>query len=156
MSGNQVIIQPDEAKTLLCETLHRYCDFTEENPQFRLNEVKKTGVDKVMFIPNEIYIQSRCLNRQKIKMKDEYGVIRNFNWDKKEKLYFTKKKDKVCVPHICGQIDSQVYRDFYKDKDINTADEDFVNSSIRVRAENHTGNHHRNNFVKVPPRAIGR
>ena len=156
MSGNQVILPPDASKTLLCETLHRYCDFTEEKPQFRLNEVKKTGVDKVMFIPNIEYIKARFLNRQKIQMRDEMGVIRNFIWDKKEKLYFTKKKDKVCVPHVCGQIDSQVYRDFYKDKNFDKADEEFINSSIRVRAENHTGNHHRNNFVKVPPRAIGR
>jgi hypothetical protein len=154
MSENQVII-PDASKTLLRETLHRYCDFTEEKPQFRLNEVKKIGADKVMFIPNEIYIKARFMNRQKIKMKDEMGVVRVFIWDKKENLYFTKKKDKICVPHICGQLDSQVYRDFYKEKDINKADEAFTKSSIQARAENHTGNHHRNNFVKVPPRAIG-
>ena len=151
-----IIITPNESKTILSQTIHRYCYFIEENPQFRLNAVKKTGVDKVMFIPNEIYIKTKYVNRQKIKMKDEMGVIRVFILDKKEELYFNKKKDMICVPHICGQIDSPEYRDCYKDMNINKADEEFVKSSIRQRAENHTGNHHRNNFVKVPPRAIGR
>ena len=155
MNQNQRVIMPDESKKVLCKTLLKYYDFIEENPQFSLNAVKKTGVDKVMFIPNEIYIKMKCLNKQKIKMKDEMGVIRVFIFDKKEELYFNKKKDKICVPHICGQIDSDEFRDYYKDNNLRKADEDFTISSIRQRAENHTGNHYRNKTVKVPPRAIG-
>jgi hypothetical protein len=152
-----IMINQEETANILKECVRNYVGFLDKNPEYSLEVAKKRNTDKVCFIQNESYVALRYKQEKNIKMKDEKGTIRNYIWDKKEKIYKTKKNDRIVLPNICSIVECEEVATFYKEYGLfGEGDKHFHTSVLNGRAENHTGNHHRNHFVKVPPRAIGR
>jgi hypothetical protein len=157
MSGNQEIITKEQYIPILAECLYDFGVFVKKNPDYSINTARKTLHDKVYYIENERYVCLRHNKQKKFLIKDEKGTIRNYIWDKKDKIYKTKKNDRIVLPNISCCMEDEGADDYYREHGaFGDGDKYFHNSVIRNRAENHTGNHHRNSFVKVPPRAIGR
>jgi len=159
MSGNQEIITKEQFMPILAECLSDFIVFLKKNPEFSIdrNRTRQSLHDKVCYIENEKYVCLRYNKQKKFLMKDDKGTIRNYIWDKKDKIYRTKKGDRIVLPNISCCVENEGAQDYYKEYGIfGEGDKYFHASALNRRAENHTGNHNRNNFVKVPPRAIGR
>lgn len=157
MTGKQEVITNEQFMPILTDSMVAYEGYIRKNPHFKVQQAEKTLVDKVCYIENEKYVILRFQNKKKFLMKDDKGTIRNYLWDKKDKIYKTKKGDRIVVPNMCCCIDNESCAEYYKKYGIfGEGDKQFHVSALNNRAENHTGNHNRNNFVKVPPKAIGR
>ena len=157
MSNRATTITKEETTNILTECLTNYVGFLDKNPEYSIQVAKERNTDKVCFILNETYVILRYKQEKNIKMKDEKGTIRNYIWDKKEKIYKTKKNDRIVLPNICSCVECEEAEDYYREHGaFGEGDKQFHTSILNGRVENHTGNHHRNHFVKVPPRAIGR
>ena len=156
MSGNQEIITKEQIFPIFAECFIDFGIFLKKNPDFSINRAKQTLHDKVCYIENEKYVQLRHNKQKKFLMKDDKGTIRNYIWDKKDNIYKTKKGDRIVLPNIACCLENEEAEEYYREHGaFGEGDKRFHTATLNGRAESHTGNHHRNHFVKVPPRAIG-
>jgi len=157
MKSTQKEITKDEFAPILAKSLYHFGLFLDKNPEYSVEVAKEKNADKVCYIKNESYVIMRYTQQKNMKMKDNKGTIRNYIWDEKDKIYKSKKKDRIVLPNICCVIETEECAEYYKKMGIfGEGDKHFHTSALNSRAENHTGNHYRNNFVKVPPKSIGR
>ena len=156
MSGNQEMITKEQFAPILADCLLGFQAFVKKNPDFSIARAKQNLHDKVCYIENEKYVILRYKKQKKFLMKDDKGTIRNYIWDKKDKIYKTKKGDRIVLPNISCCVENEDCEEYYREHGVfGDADKNFKNNAVLNRAENYTGNHYRNKTVKVPPRAIG-
>jgi len=155
-----------------CMDIHR---FIENNPIYTEKTYKNEQNDKIIMCNNDKYIKmlvaidANILKKGfKMFIKDGRGQKHTFIYDKQDRIFKNKKKNKILCPHFMtisimwrlGLIDdeehtemSDKYFDVYGMLDNPSG---LLNREIiRHREKTHTGNHYRNKFVSVPPKAIG-
>jgi hypothetical protein len=146
--------------------------FIDNNPIYVDTSYINEKNDNMIMCNNDQYIKLlvaidanlkvKCI---KTKITDGRGQKHLFIYDKKDRIFKNKKKNKILCPHLLtiiimwrmGVIDeeqsvkmSKKYNKFYN------KETDLLNKEIKLQREiNHTGNHYRNHFVSIPPKAIG-
>ena len=150
-----ITIQKDEIIAIYGEIITDFTNFLEKNPQFSLHRAESLG-DKVCYIENETYVGVRYRQQKKFKMRDDKGVVRNYIWDKKDRIFKSKKQDRIVLPNICCLVEKPECADFYEQLGFTEGDTVFLKSALRNRAESLTGNHYRNKKNIVPAKAYGR
>lgn len=174
MSEIQIKVSKENQEELFGASCERIGKIIFENPKY-LRKTNNRADDFIIMCKDTIYIDMLCavdadikVKGFKCKIKDGRGQKHLFIYDTKLKLFLTKNKNKLLVPHFLtipiaigqGRITEeqstdlwcQYFKKYGKFDDSNT---NFDDECLQRRAENYTGNHYRNKNINVPKSVYG-
>jgi hypothetical protein len=142
--------------------------------EFISNNQHYCNKDKIILCNNDTYllmltsITHYNIKNCKTKIMDGRGQKHLFIYDKKDGVFHNKNKNKILCPHFLsiplmvgeGKISVEesngLWNSYFKKYgNIHKSTNVLENELDIRRAETHTGNHHRNHFVSVPPSVYG-
>jgi len=166
-------------KKVMRDALVNLTGFMDRNPKYwELNFKNLKANDNVIVCDNDRWFKMMLLihatnkkSNYKLKVKDGKSVNHMFIYDKKDGIFKTKKKNRILAPHLITYLQAtqiladndemdklkilkKTYTEMYGEW--NVPNDNFKNEVHEDRINNHTGNHYRNNFTKIPPKAYGR
>lgn len=142
----KIIIQKDTLNECM-ERLYMYWKFMIR---------KNKGSNHTLYISNEAYLETVFINKEKqFTIRDEKGMKRKYIM-KKEGVYVNKNITSIVVPRWFNMIllAQQGSSHMALGKSFENKNQ-VMNEYYNDLQNNLTGNHYRNNFVSVPPKAIG-
>ena len=161
----------DLTKEKQTELFEKSC---ERIGKFISNNEHYCNKDKIIMMEDERYllmlsgIIHNNVKNCKTKIRDGRGQKHLFIYDKKDGVFKNKNKNKILAPNYItiplmvgeGNISQEeskgLWKSYFKKYGyIHKSTYVLEKELVKRRKETHTGNHHRNNFVSVPPSVYG-